>query len=145
MTSSSMMEPGSARLYDVLHARYIDPAEGIPAQETLDEIVSALLGANEFLVDPVFEAILSIVREGEANSVTFEEIGRLVVAADLIADAANYLRENAAKISVAARGAYTIATGHDDRQATTMFSEHGFVIDEDRFAHELAGRFGGDA
>ena len=137
MASSITEKP---RLYDLMHETYaVDDRGGIPDQATLDEIETALHGAIEFLIDPAALAIVRVAVEGKANTITYEEIGRLVLFADHIHDHATSIAEAAAKVSVAARESYGLAEGYDDPH-DGLFSEYGNVVDREWF-ERLTRRF----
>ena len=127
------------RLYDLMHERAISKDNGLPDQAVLDEVESALSGVCEFLVDPIADTVTGLMVEGKANSMTYEDIGRLITWADGIRDRAMDIVESAAKVHVAAREAGSIAAGYDDPRSD-LFSKIGLVVDRQSFEY-VARRF----
>ena len=132
-----MTASNTDRLYNLMEKRRVD-RDGLPTQDTLDEIESALAGAVEFLIDPAALAVVKVANDGKANSITHEDVGRLILWADHIANHAESLVDAAAMVNVTMREAYPIAGGYDDEQG--IFSDHGFVVDRTR-AERVTRRF----
>jgi len=128
------------RLYEVISERALREDE-LPSGEALDEVEATLSAVCEFLVDNVARSVIHVADAGEPNSITFEDIGRLLTWADSIRDRAEDIIEGAAKVAIVAHGAFDIASGY--RGSGTIFSEHGTVQDESRYA-ELKRKYGFD-
>lgn len=134
-----MSTTSNERLYHVLEARAIDEDAGLPDQETLAEIVSALHGVSEFLLDGAMSAILKVAIKGEPNTITYEDIGRLIVWADDVADHASTIMSIAARVHVAARESHSIAAGFQG-DLECLFKENGLVKEQVHF-DRVIGRF----
>jgi hypothetical protein len=129
----------SKHMYDLLEERRLDKKEGIPAPRDLDEIESGLAGVHEFLVGPAAARVVKVANQAAANSITYEEIGRLIIWADHVYDSAQTIMEAAAMVNVAVRESYPLPDGYDGDG--TPFDDHGFVEDCGR-AEQVARRFG---
>jgi hypothetical protein len=132
----------SKRLYEVIEERGFDLESGIPSQEVLDELESALHAVWEFLVQPVANAVNRVADVGEANSITFDDIGRLITWTDAVRMHAVAILDEAARVVIVAHDSDVIARGFEGNG--TMFSEYGVPNDRERFA-KLKRRYGFDA
>jgi hypothetical protein len=78
-------------------------------------------------------AVLRVAIEGEPNSITYEDIGRLVVWADHVADLARDTASEAAKVSVAARESFSLPKGYPSDLSSIFNDEYGGIVDREVF------------
>lgn len=140
MSSSTVERP--KRLYDVISERAVT-REQLPSGDVLDETVSALAAVDEFLIEPTKTAVAAVGSVGAPGSITFEDIGRLVLWADTVRMHAESLLEAAAMVTVVAYQSFTTAEGFQG-DLDALFSETGSIVDRES-AEQLARRHGFDA
>ena len=131
MTSSTVEQPKG--LYDIIHERDLVGEKQLPTQDVLTEAESALSAVEEFLISEIARAVAAVGSVGEPGSITFEDIGRLIVWADHVRDRADSIAEDAAKVAVVAHESYTVASGFQG-DMEMLFSEDGRVVDYEYFA-----------
>jgi hypothetical protein len=123
-----------ARLYDILHERRVNPKAGLPSVEEFDEATKALGGLQEFLTDPIADAVVMLHHAGEPLSITFEDIGRLIQWSDWVRSTAERIIEDAAKVAIVAHQAFAQASGYEGDD--WIFDEDGYVSDHEGFDRE---------
>jgi hypothetical protein len=122
------------RLYHVIEERALGTGD-LPSDEVLKEVESALNAVAEFLVEPTMESVIRISNAGEPNSITLEDIGRLLLWADDVRRRAEDVIDMAARVTVAVYDSYDLAAGYP-RGSVSMFTDGGLVEDAERFAAE---------
>lgn len=105
-------DTAQARLYDLIDERRVPVDAGIPRAETLKDASDALGAVGEFLTNNIRAAVAHVSNRGEPHSITYEDIGRLVVWADHIRDQAQAIVEDAAVVAVLAHGSFDVAEGY---------------------------------
>jgi hypothetical protein len=129
------------RLYDLIEERAVLEPDGLPSPETLKEAWDTLHATREFLIEPIVRAVIDVGNESKPNTVTYEEIGRLLTWADNVRQAAEYITEECAKIVVVAYDLDVQADGYDGDG--TMFSGFGHPDNRGKF-RAAAARHGFD-
>jgi len=131
-------------LLDAIEEAYEPTDATIPTPARLVMVADALSVVREFLVEPTALSVIRTANAGEPRSITFEDIGRLVVWADDIRGTANHMIEWAEKVDKVARGAYDLADGY--RGDGTEWTDLGGPRDYGReLAEALAERNASDA
>jgi integrase len=109
-------------LYEIILGHKVDHAGGLPSPDDLARVVDALHGVTEHLTHEIGRAVALVGVTGEPNTVTFEQIGRLLVWADYVKQLAASLVHDAAIVAVVAHESYEMASGNRQvlEQAVTL-------------------------
>jgi len=141
MTSSTVEQP--RRLYEVIEERNLVGDKQLPTKDVLDEVVSALSAVDEFLINPIKMAVAAVGSIGAPGSITFEDIGRLILWADQVRNVASAVEAAAATVAIVAHESYEVAEGFRGN-LEEVFSSDGYVVDREQFKR-FRQRYGFDA
>jgi hypothetical protein len=141
-TTTSSPQTATTSLYEVIEEHSIQIGGRLPSVDELEQVRGALHAVQEFLTGQIAEGVIGVGNAAKAHSITYEDIGRLVVWADQIRDLASYIIDDAAKVAIVAHDAFDLANGFEG--GGTMFSRYGSVEDERSFqskkrAFEMGG------
>jgi hypothetical protein len=129
------LRSGPAGAYDHLAAEVSIAKDALPTPDDLRGAELALHGIQEFVTAPMLEAFKEVAREGRSGSVSYEQIGRVLVWVDTIRAACSYILYDVATIAVIAREMASLA---ENCIMDTSFEEPEFMARQRR-AHGLDG------
>lgn len=126
-------------LYNVISGRAIDNGR-LPTPDDLKSVSDALHAVQEFLTGPILEGCTTVAAAGVSNSVTFEDVGRIVNWVDGVRASASYILDDAERVLIVAREAMTtLAEGYKGDGAP--FDENG-CPDRGYSRRQLTVRYG---
>lgn len=126
-------------LYNVMEDRWF-PGDRLPTPDELEQVINALDGIQEFLTGPIADGCIKVGNVGEASSVNFEQIARLVLWADNVRWTLSLIAEDAEKVSLVARESFP-NLAHGFAGDGTPYNEHGNV-EQDEWHEKLRNRLG---
>ena len=114
-----------ASAYELLGQHRL-PKDSIPAEGELLDVCSTLGGVDEFLIEPLLEAVVKRVRDEDAPRLTYEQVGLLLMWCDMMREVLAIAVGHVEKIALAAHEFQGIGG--------LPFTHGGFVIDQEAYA-----------